>query len=191
MGSDNFVQQVFEKVFDEDIVRLRSMEDMWKSRQAPEVLRYTDIDKEASELSSSIASEDQRQWGLAENFKVFSDRQACPLVWEDSWLIYRSLQRLSERLQRMQAETSEQTVPAILTFDKDDEDCLDFVTASANLRSIVFGIETRSKFDTKRTSIFWFSWWHALTRNRDGRQHNSRNCYNKCYGSRIVRFAGF
>jgi hypothetical protein len=38
----------------------------------------------------------------------------------------------------------------IITFDKDDEDTLDFVTASANLRSIVFGIETKSRFDTKQ-----------------------------------------
>ena len=38
----------------------------------------------------------------------------------------------------------------IITFDKDDEDTLDFVTASANLRSIVFGIETKSRFDIKQ-----------------------------------------
>ena len=38
----------------------------------------------------------------------------------------------------------------MLTFDKDDEDTLDFVAASANLRSIIFGIESKSKFDTKQ-----------------------------------------
>jgi ubiquitin-like 1-activating enzyme E1 B len=38
----------------------------------------------------------------------------------------------------------------IIVFDKDDEDTLDFVTASANLRSIVFGIETKSRFDIKQ-----------------------------------------
>ena len=38
----------------------------------------------------------------------------------------------------------------IITFDKDDEDTLDFVTASANLRSIIFGIETKSRFDIKQ-----------------------------------------
>ena len=40
--------------------------------------------------------------------------------------------------------------PAVLTFDKDDDDTLDFVAASANLRSLVFGIGPRSKFDIKR-----------------------------------------
>lgn len=38
----------------------------------------------------------------------------------------------------------------MLTFDKDDEDTLDFVAATANLRSVIFGIETRSKFDIKQ-----------------------------------------
>ena len=38
----------------------------------------------------------------------------------------------------------------VLTFDKDDEDTLDFVAASANLRSIIFGIESKSKFDIKQ-----------------------------------------
>jgi ubiquitin-like 1-activating enzyme E1 B len=41
------------------------------------------------------------------------------------------------------------TEPTI-TFDKDDEDTLDFVTASANLRSIIFGIETKSRFEIKQ-----------------------------------------
>ena len=38
----------------------------------------------------------------------------------------------------------------IITFDKDDEDTLDFVSASANLRSIIFGIESKSRFDIKQ-----------------------------------------
>ena len=38
----------------------------------------------------------------------------------------------------------------MLTFDKDDVDTLDFVTAAANLRSQIFGIEQKSKFEVKR-----------------------------------------
>lgn len=41
----------------------------------------------------------------------------------------------------------------ILVFDKDDVDTLDFVTACANLRATVFGIDPKSKFDTKREPI--------------------------------------
>lgn len=63
-----------------------------------------------------------------------------------------SLQRLSDRQKDAQLQANDDGAPPILTFDKDDEDILDFVTASANLRSIVFGIETKSKFDVKRKS---------------------------------------
>ena len=61
-----------------------------------------------------------------------------------------SLRRLSFRLQRCQAQDNLDAVPPVLTFDKDDEDTLDFVAATANLRSVIFGIETRSKFDIKQ-----------------------------------------
>lgn len=40
----------------------------------------------------------------------------------------------------------------VLDFDKDDVDTLDFVTATANLRATIFGIDPKSKFDTKRES---------------------------------------
>ncbi len=66
-----------------------------------------------------------------------------------------SLRRLSKRLQAAQMTTENRDASPILTFDKDDVDTLDFVTSSANLRSIVFGIETRSKFDIKRTCFQW------------------------------------
>lgn len=55
---------------------------------------------------------------------------------------------------KKQAQDAETAAPSVLTFDKDDEDTLDFVAASANLRSITFGIETRSKFDIKRKGSF-------------------------------------
>lgn len=45
---------------------------------------------------------------------------------------------------------SKSDIQPILVFDKDDVDTLDFVAASANLRSTIFGIEPRSKFDIKR-----------------------------------------
>lgn len=61
-----------------------------------------------------------------------------------------SLRRLSFRLQTSQAQTGADTAAPVLTFDKDDEDTLDFVAASANLRSIIFGIESKSKFDIKQ-----------------------------------------
>ncbi|MCJ1275872.1 E1 ubiquitin-activating protein uba2 [Puttea exsequens] len=136
MGSDDFARKVFEKVFKDDIDRLRSMEDMWKSRTPPTALNFDDINKNASHIdASAICQNDQKTWTKIENFSVFCD----------------SLKRLSFRLQQLQKQdASAAAISPELTFDKDDEDALDFVAASANLRSIVFGIETRSKFDIKQ-----------------------------------------
>jgi ubiquitin-like 1-activating enzyme E1 B len=38
---------------------------------------------------------------------------------------------------------------AILSFDKDDEDAMNFVTATSNLRAHIFAIPTKSLFDVK------------------------------------------
>lgn len=61
-----------------------------------------------------------------------------------------SLKRLSDRLEHIRANADVGNSIPILTFDKDDVDIMDFVASSANLRSVVFGIEARSKFDIKR-----------------------------------------
>ena len=66
-------------------------------------------------------------------------------------LMWYSLRRLSIRLQQAQVQDTDNTGSTVLSFDKDDDDALDFVAASANLRSTIFGIETKSKFDIKRT----------------------------------------
>lgn len=134
IGSEDFPRMVFEKVFKEDIERLRSMEGMWNTRKPPEPLDYDKVSQEVLGVGSVIAQQDQIVWTLAENFAVFID----------------SLRRLSNRLEELRANGETGNVPPILTFDKDDVDTLDFVAASANLRSYIFSIETRSKFDIKQ-----------------------------------------
>ena len=75
MGSVDFARNVFEKVFTEDINRLRSMEDMWKIREPPQPLHFDHLSEQASELvSPSVAAQDQQTWSLAENLAVFTDR---------------------------------------------------------------------------------------------------------------------
>lgn len=60
------------------------------------------------------------------------------------------MDRLSKRLKELQEKKSPQEPDPVLEFDKDDEDTLDFVTATAVLRAATFDIEPKSKFDTKR-----------------------------------------
>ncbi|RIA92600.1 putative ubiquitin-like activating enzyme [Glomus cerebriforme] len=137
MGTADYPQKVFRKVFTDDIKRLLSMEDMWQNRRNPPVpLIYEDIEKLVTEGNSQLnytensnTLKDQRVWSLAENFVVFLD----------------SVRRLSEKLIKQKTNNPD----ASLSFDKDDPDALDFVTATSNLRSIIFGIEVKSQFKVK------------------------------------------
>lgn len=137
MGTESFPQLLFDKVYKDDIIRLRSMEDMWKSRRPPEPMDYASAIANASDAEARkqrIAKDGQRIWSLEENIIVFKD----------------SLERLSKRMLDMKASATGNAAEPQIMFDKDDEDTLDFVTASANLRSLMFGIETKSRFDIKQ-----------------------------------------
>ncbi|KAK3683427.1 hypothetical protein B0T22DRAFT_385519 [Podospora appendiculata] len=137
VGTEQFAQMLFDKVFNTDIVRLRSMEDMWKSRKPPEPLDYRALmenSSEAIDAKESVLKDDQKVWSLEENLVVFND----------------SLGRLSKRIIDMKANQNGTGPSPIITFDKDDEDTLDFVAASANIRSSLFGIDRKSKFDIKQ-----------------------------------------
>jgi ubiquitin-like 1-activating enzyme E1 B len=134
MASPEFPKLVFDKVYKEDIERLLSMADMWKNRRPPVALSFETLSEEAKAVPSTIANHGQGVWTVAENFVVFVD----------------SLRRLSKRMLEMKSQAGPDDSTPIITFDKDDEDTLDFVTASANIRSHIFGIDMRSKFDIKQ-----------------------------------------
>lgn len=74
IGSDDFARKVFDKVFKDDINRLRSMEDMWKTRKQPNALDFDGISKGSSGTKPSVAQQDQKAWTMVENFTVFCDR---------------------------------------------------------------------------------------------------------------------
>ncbi|KAF3907529.1 hypothetical protein AA313_de0201833 [Arthrobotrys entomopaga] len=103
------------------------MKDMWKTRKAPIPLSF---EFSLASVTPTVPNNDQKVWSLAENFAMFSD----------------SLNRLSKRV----LELKETGQSSLLSFDKDDDDTLDFVAASANIRSIIFGIDVQTKFDIKQ-----------------------------------------
>ncbi|KAI5925527.1 SUMO-activating enzyme subunit uba-2 [Camillea tinctor] len=138
VGTDKFPQMLFDKVFSKDITRLLSMEEMWKSRKPPEPLKYETVMAQASEAIASkdaIIEDGQSVWSLEQNLVVFND----------------SLDRLSKRMLELREKHGDKSAQqATITFDKDDEDTLDFVAASANIRSYIFGIDRKSRFDIKQ-----------------------------------------
>ncbi|KAK6426906.1 E1 ubiquitin-activating protein uba2 [Oleoguttula sp. CCFEE 5521] len=125
MGTSDFAKAVFDKVFYEDIERLKSMEEMWQTRKKPVSLHFDSIDKLNAAEGATLASQDQRSWTLAENLAVFCH----------------SLATLTGRVQA--GESS-------IDFDKDDKDTLDFVTSASNLRSHVFGVVVHSEWQVKQ-----------------------------------------
>lgn len=104
---------------------------MWKNRAMPTPLDFGSLRSATSDETRKVAKglADQQVWDLKENFEMFND----------------SVVRLSTRLLKLR-----ETQPdAIITFDKDDEDAMDFVTAASNLRAHVFNITMKSLFDVK------------------------------------------
>ncbi|KAJ5672008.1 ubiquitin-like activating enzyme [Penicillium longicatenatum] len=134
MGSEEFPHKVFDKVFRIDIEELRGMEGMWKERKAPEALDWDQLQEQSKSVDPTVVDIDQREWTEPEAFYVFKD----------------SLDRLSKRLKELQKTASSEAPTPIIEFDKDDNDTLDFVTATAILRAAIFDIEPKSKFDTKQ-----------------------------------------
>ncbi|KAI8088804.1 uncharacterized protein BX664DRAFT_365212 [Halteromyces radiatus] len=139
MGTPEYPKQVFDKVFKTDILRLLSMEDMWKERRKPTPLDYEQLAKGRqieltnetveNDHSKSHGLKDQQLWTLGEYFDVFRS----------------SVTKLSERLRKQQSIKPD----AILTFDKDDEDALEFVASAANLRAKIFEIQQKTLFEVK------------------------------------------
>ncbi|KZS89093.1 hypothetical protein SISNIDRAFT_417318 [Sistotremastrum niveocremeum HHB9708] len=123
-------RKAFEKVFFHDVKTLLSMADMWKSRKPPLPLNYDEITQVAASSakengsSPSVNLRDQKQLSLAECLELFI-ASSC---------------RLALRLR-----SGEDTI----SFDKDDDDALDFVCASSNLRSFSYSIPTKSRWEVK------------------------------------------
>jgi ubiquitin-like 1-activating enzyme E1 B len=119
-------KKLFNKLFNDDIKYLLSMAKLWQTRKAPEPLEYDTVLNITQETQLNGASlNSQRVWTVKECLEHFS----------------LSIDTLKTRLEKEEG--------GILVWDKDDDDALTFVTAAANLRSHIFSILMKSKFDVK------------------------------------------
>ncbi|XP_065333370.1 SUMO-activating enzyme subunit 2-B [Cloeon dipterum] len=120
-------EKLFQKLFKDDIQYLLSMSKLWEKRKAPVPLNWGELPNEvagSSKEDSSRTLKDQIVWSIAQCGQVFEE----------------SVQALRKRVETTQED---------LVWDKDDEECLNFVVACANIRSHIFGISCHSKFDIK------------------------------------------
>lgn len=119
-------KKLFNKFFESDIKYLLSMEKLWQKRKAPSPLSFSiePDSKSDSLVDCNMGLEDKRVWNLSECTEMFV---GC---------VYDLMKR---------SESSDEP----LVWDKDDEVALDFVVATANIRSIIFHIPQQSRFDVK------------------------------------------
>ncbi|KAK1058514.1 E1 ubiquitin-activating protein uba2 [Friedmanniomyces endolithicus] len=129
MGKSEFAQEVFDKVFHDDIERLRSMLEMWQSRKAPKPLSFdglkAGLETDIVEHGRTLTDQDQVVWSVQDDLAVFTY----------------ALDTLSNRCL---------TGEKVIEFDKDDKDTLDFVASAANLRSHIFDIPLHSEWEIKQ-----------------------------------------
>ncbi|KAH7923312.1 hypothetical protein BV22DRAFT_1196801 [Leucogyrophana mollusca] len=166
-ATEDVPRMVFQKVFHSDILNLLSMEDMWRSRAAPTPLDFDSIKDGSFVLreppkqpapsrptnGKSSASTNGTANGFAgahvngngqlsssqNGVAGLKDQRALSLQ-DILALFISSSDRLAARLR-----AGEDTI----SFDKDDDDTLDFVTASANLRAAAYGIERKTRWEVK------------------------------------------
>jgi len=166
---------VFQKVFYNDIRNLLSMEDMWRFRDKPVPLDFDLIQSNrfvlrgqavsAVDLSvdgalrpangdsgvtahlngsaathNGISATSTPKESAAKSGHGLKDQRSLSLQ-ENLALFVSSSERLAERLITGKEDT--------ISFDKDDDDTLDFVTAAANLRSAAYGIQGKSRWEVK------------------------------------------
>lgn len=142
-------------------MKLLAMEDMWQNRERPVPLDFEAISAgefvlrgEKQSLYKHVVNgtsnghahssglRDQRSLTLPESLDLFISRYVLliGLVFVLFADIKVSVDRLSHRLKNGED---------IISFDKDDDDTLDFVTAASNLRSSVYNIPQKNRWDVK------------------------------------------
>ena len=113
--------RIFDKLYDTDIRRLLSMEDMWARRTRPTPLTLADARARGDYCRAAGGLRDQQMLGVSDNADAFMRHGAA-----------------------LAARSGTQA------FDKDDEDALAFVAAAANLRAHIYAIPTKTRFEAKQ-----------------------------------------
>ncbi|GJJ12994.1 hypothetical protein Clacol_007243 [Clathrus columnatus] len=137
-------RKAFDKVFNQDVQNLLSMPDMWRERTKPTPLNWQDIVGGQGRTDSENGNGHVLQHSNGSGHGVINgngikDRKTLS-VKDMLDMFMSSTVRLADRLSH-----GEETI----SFDKDDNDTLDFVCAAANLRSVVYNIPNKTRWEIK------------------------------------------
>ncbi|XP_055379748.1 SUMO-activating enzyme subunit 2 [Condylostylus longicornis] len=126
---DYDAEKIFNKLFYDDIKYLLSMSNLWKTRMRPIPIKYNDIvsfDSGTAKVDGASVLPDQKVWTITECAKIFAS----------------SINNLKTEIKKLKENDH-------LIWDKDEKDAMDFVAACANIRSQIFNIPQKSRFDIK------------------------------------------
>lgn len=126
VSDEKFYNKVLDKIFVKDIEKLLKIDELWRTRKRPVPLVWNEeVEKEVLSLSDNDVVRGQDVWPIKNYI----------------YLLIKSIKALQKRLAAGEK---------YLEFDKDDEDTLDFVVAATNIRSSMFHIPIKLKFDIKQ-----------------------------------------
>ncbi|XP_017011915.3 SUMO-activating enzyme subunit 2 [Drosophila takahashii] len=120
--------KLFNKFFNEDITYLLRMSNLWKTRKAPVPVQWDTLLQKDSAAGDEkdVAKQHHKIWSIEECAQVFAS----------------ALKELSSTFLKLEGDDT-------LSWDKDDQPAMDFVAACANVRSHIFDIERKSRFEIK------------------------------------------
>ncbi|KAI0070738.1 hypothetical protein K474DRAFT_1669734 [Panus rudis PR-1116 ss-1] len=160
---------VFDKVFKSDILNLLSMTDMWRSREPPTPLDFEGIQdgtfslgKKTSKANGSAPEKNGTHAngsapdpkGSAATETMLNGSNSTPSTRSKVGLKDQRALTLKDNLDMFVSSTERLAARVragedTISFDKDDDDTLDFVTAAANLRAAAYGIPGKSRWEVK------------------------------------------
>ncbi|CAE6458741.1 unnamed protein product [Rhizoctonia solani] len=144
--TDQAASAVFAKIYDQDIKRLLAMSDMWTYRKAPLPLdRSTILDGSFADSRKDVPTSGDKD-GEKSGAPVGDKTAGAGLKDQKALSLKETVELFDDSLRRLAARI---TTEDIISFDKDDDDTLDFVTAGANLRAYAYGIEQKTRWEVK------------------------------------------
>ncbi|SNX82381.1 related to ubiquitin-like protein activating enzyme [Melanopsichium pennsylvanicum] len=152
------VERVFNKVYKNDIDRLLGMEEMWTHRPVkPVPLVFQDainnIAPEGSNVNAPTTTHDSctnaKSTRAASSAIKLTETNASKLKDQQTLSLSQNVSLFLKSTTALAIRAAlHPNVP--LSFDKDDSDALDFVTSSSNLRSMVYHIDRKTRFEVKQ-----------------------------------------
>ncbi|GAB1522899.1 E1 ubiquitin-activating protein uba2 [Rhizoctonia solani] len=153
--TDKAASAAFAKIYDQDIRRLLAMSDMWKYRVPP-----VPLDRSAILEGVFVDSRNEATSGKEDGPNAVREKEGpnnggdnsagapagAGLKDQKTLTLKETVELFDDSLRRLAARIPKEE---IITFDKDDDDTLDFVTAGANLRAYAYGIEQKTRWEVK------------------------------------------